>query len=603
MKAIVLDEVPQDEEIILGWNKLVFRMERPEVFFTYQWALAASSAFCGRVRPRIFLIYEGTELSGVAALATSIESEDRAFFLSASTADYCDIVSVPERRAEVLGTMLEEMHKLGIRDLTLANVPAESQTLKYLRASGGVHALRLHERPGYDCRVIALGDATQRQHVLQAVVRKEKEKRGLKKLAERGPVEVRDLRPSELATGLQPLFAAHISRFLATNRPSPLLQRERRFFLAELARLLDAQNWLKVSQLVVNERPIAWNYGFKFLDSWFWYLPTFEMKYEEFSPGSSLLRLLTEEACADPAVQRLDLGLGDEPYKDRFCNSFYSTRYVQLSRSMPRHVLNVGRHWLTTSAARVPAVEEKLRAGRDRLIGVQRRVEKTGVAATVWHGLSRAKHRALSKDEVAIFEAPLEASPMADRENERVSGRPVTLDLLTWSDLAQTAVDNADEPTLQYLVRCAQRLRQGKLEGYCLHGPAGKVLHFLWIDSYNGFHLSEIDSRLESGDPNAAMIFDCWTPAAYRGHAYYATAIRMAAANLQKQQRQAWIFGGASNQSSLSGIRKAGFLYRFSLVQRRSFGKTTISRQITESPVCMVERKQVEPKVEVRKSG
>ncbi|HVI06969.1 MAG TPA: hypothetical protein VND65_01615 [Candidatus Binatia bacterium] len=74
------------------------------------------------------------------------------------------------------------------------------------------------------------------------------------------------------------------------------------------------------------------------------------------------------------------------------------------------------------------------------------------------------------------------------------------------------------------------------------------------------------------------MIFDCWTPAASRGHGYYAAAIRQAAVEIQREGKAAWIFSGATNQASLSGILKAGFQHRYTLVRRRRFGASTVSR-------------------------
>ncbi len=576
MKVTVLEKIPEDPEIILAWNNLVFRMERPEVFFTHQWALAASRAFSDSLCPLTFLVHESGRLAGVAAMATNRESPDTAFFLTASTADYCDIVSEPETRGAVLAAVLEEIKRLSVRDLVFANVPAESHTLRAITAAAGSLRLHLHERPAYDCGIIILGGKEQRQAVLQSVVRKEREKRGLKKLGQFGPIHLTHLSKEQLDTGLESIFAAQISRFLATNRLSPLIRPERRFFLSELARLLSSAGWLKVSQLEVNGRPVAWNYGFRFFDCWFWYLPTFQIQYEESSPGSCLLRLITEEACTDPSVERLDLGLGDEAYKERFSNAICSTRYVQLSKSMPRHLANVGRHWLAASSKRFPAMEKQLRVGRDLFCRLRSRIGKTGMFATATHALTSAKRRFVFEDELVFFEAP-----RIESENESV-----TLSPLGWEEIASAALNNADDgPTLEYLVRCAQRLRQGRATGYLLRGRGTEPSHFLWVDLYDGFHLSEFNSKLESNDPNAAMIFDCWTPAAQRGRGNYAKAIRLAAAYLQTQQRQVWIFSAARNESSVRGILRAGFVYRFSQVRSRRLWHTTLTRRVKDQSV------------------
>lgn len=571
MKITVLEKVPDDTEIIPAWNKLALRMERPEVFFTHQWALAANRAFSEALSPLILLAHESGQLVGVAAMARHPKSPDRAFFLTASTADYCDFLSEPQSRAATLAAMLHEMNELGVRHLTLANIPAESDTLRAIDAVAACQRFHVYQRAGYDCGIISLSDEERRRFVLGSVQRKDRERRALRKLGQIGPVRVNHLSGEQAEIALPSIIGAQISRFLATNRLSPLIQQERRAFLTQLAQLLAPAGWLRVSQLEVNGEAIAWNYGFRFMDSWFWYLPTFHIQYEASSPGSCLLRLLMEEACADPSVKRLDLGLGGETYKDRFSNAISSTRYVQMSSQLSSHVANVGRHWLAASVAKFPAVGRKIRHRREVFSGVQRRLAEDGVAATAVRAFTRVKRNVVCEDEIAFFEAP--AITIAENE-------PMVLHPLSWKGIAEAAINNAsDEQTLQYLIRCGQRLRKSSSNGYCLQGHDTPALHFLWVHSYNGFHLEEIDAKLESNDPSAVMIFDCWTPAAYRGRAYYATAIRLAAACQQKQQRRVWIFSAVKNESSLRGVIKAGFLYRFSMVRKRTLGYTSLSRR------------------------
>jgi CelD/BcsL family acetyltransferase involved in cellulose biosynthesis len=581
VKVTVLDEIPEDPEIVLAWNNLVSRMARPEIFFTQQWALAASHAFSDTLRPLTFLVHESGELRGVAAMAVTRESPHSAFFLTASTADYCDILSAPEARPAVFAALLDEMNKRSIRDLVFANVPAESNTLQAIAAAAPSRGFHIHDRPGYDCGIIALGDAEQRRAVLQSILRKEHEKRGLKKLGRLGPIQVTPLgahfntetNAEKLENVLEPIFAAQILRFLATNRVSPLVYAPRRRFLTELASLMSSAGWLKISQLEAGGKPVAWNYGFRFFDSWFWYLPTFQMQYEESSPGSCLLRLLTEQACADPSVKRLDLGLGGEAYKERFSNAVSSTRYVKLSKSRRRHLLTIGRHKLAASAEKFPALDKRLRGGREIFRNLKNRMRQMGGAAIMARAFTKVKRVVTSEDEIAFFEAP----------QIQISDSNLVLKALTWEDLAPAALHSAgDEQTLKYLGRCAQRMRDRGAAGYFLPGQQTQPAHFLWVRSYDGFVLSEIDSTLESDSTSTMvklMIFDCWTPSAQRGHGHYTTAIRLAAAEIQKQQKQPWIFSAVSNQSSLRGIIKAGFIYRFSLLRSRKLFRAAVSRR------------------------
>jgi len=578
VRVTVLKTIPEDPKLCAAWNSLVLGMENPEVFFTYQWALAVSRSFRKNPGPLLFLIYDSDQLAGVAALAVDSGVPSAASFLSSSTADYCDIVSAPEHRREVLLALLLELRNLGFHDLVLASVPATSATLAHLADIAGANGFYVATRASFECGIVELGDEQQRKALVQRVAAKNREKRGLKKLSALGSISVVHLaEPRQIQTALEAIVSAQISRFLAGGRVSPLLDPERRAFLAELGDLLAQAGWLKISQLEVDERSIAWNYGFHFEGSWFWYLPAFQIEYEYASPGSCLLRFLVEEACGDLSLRWLDLGLGDESYKVRFANSVRQTRYVQLSRSFPQHAAKVGRQKIVAALTRFPYLENKLRGVRERYRRLGCRIHDTGLVATMQHSMRRAVGCFASKNEVLIFQA----SQVEISKN--LTDRMIPL---SWEHLVQASIRNAGDPhTLDYLMRCAMRMSQPGVSGCALQDEADRSTHFLWICDYDGFHISEVDYALDRIAPDAAMIFDCWTPAADRGQGYYATAIRSAAARLGGEGKTAWIFSDAKNARSLRGILKAGFAYRFSLIRRRTFSRLTITRYETTTAI------------------
>jgi CelD/BcsL family acetyltransferase involved in cellulose biosynthesis len=578
VRVTVLKEIPQDPDLSEAWNGLVLAMENPEVFFTYQWALAASRSFQGSLSPLLFLIHDFEQLTGVATLAIDPKAPQAAFFLTASSADYCDIVSAPDNRGAVLFALLEEIQKLGLTDLVFANVPSNSATLKELPGIARSRHFYVSSRTSYDCGIVQLGGEEQRENVLRAVAGKGRERRALKKLETLGSVNVIHItEPEQLGTSVESIISAQISRFLATNRVSPLVGSDRRAFLLQLSDLLSHSGWLKISKLEIDGRPVAWNYGFRFGGSWFWYLPTFEMEYEHVSPGSCLLRLLVEEGAKDTSVKMLDLGLGDEPYKERFANNMRQTRYVHLSRSLNTHVLSVGRQMLSSAAARFPRFGDKMRGVRAVGRALASRVQDVGVVGTARQSIRKAVRSVAFEDEVLLFEAP---------DAQTFDAPSIQLLPLNWDHLVEASISNAgDAPTLQYLMRCAKRLKKSTASGFILQDENGRPIHFLWVDSYDSFRLAEIDYRIASSSTGAAMIFDCWTPAANRRRGHYGTSIRLAAANLRSEGRSAWIFSGASNVSSLRGILKAGFVYRFSLVRHRKFGHSVITRQDTTSAI------------------
>lgn len=578
MHVSILKEIPEDPDLSEAWNTLVLSMDTPEVFFTYQWALAASRGFQDRLSPLLVLIYDANELVGVAALAVEPKRPRTAFFLTSSTADYCDVVSAPTNRRAVLVALLKEIRKHGFSDLVFANVPANSATLRELPGITGSHSFYLTSRNAYSCGVVQLGGADQREILLQNLAGKSREKRALKRLSNLGVVKVIHLtEPEQIGTSLESIVSAQISRFLASDRVSPLVGSERRTFLRYLSNLLSQSGWLKISQLEIDGRPVAWNYGFQFGGSWFWYLPTFQMEYEHVSPGSCLLRLLVEEGAKDASLRWLDLGLGDEPYKQRFANDVRQTRYVHLSRGLYKHSLSVARQGVNSLVTRFPKVGDQLRDMRAFYEKIANHIADNGPGETAIELCRKFVRSFASQDEVLLFECPVNSGDVDTRYRILPLSR---------EHLVETSILNpSDNHTLRYLMRCARRLSKTGFSGFVLQDETGKPVNFFWVSAYDGFRLSEVNHTLDSSHSSNAMIFDCWTPGGNRGHGYYAIAIRLAAAQLRQEGKTAWIFSGASNAASLRGITKAGFAYRFSLLRRTRLGRSVLTRRDTTNAI------------------
>ena len=90
-------------------------MERPEVFFTYEWALAVQRAYKSVLHPLFFLAYDEQEsLCGITALAHDAKSRCISF-LGATTGDYCDFLSAPDCRAEFVDAVLSELQRLALK--------------------------------------------------------------------------------------------------------------------------------------------------------------------------------------------------------------------------------------------------------------------------------------------------------------------------------------------------------------------------------------------------------------------------------------------------------------------------------------------------------
>jgi CelD/BcsL family acetyltransferase involved in cellulose biosynthesis len=365
LRIVLHREIPEDPDLHSQWNAVVLQMERPQVFYTYEWALAVQAAYCSSLKPLLVLGYEESDLVGVASLATD-PAEKNISFLAANTADYCDFLTSPQQRGEFVDAVLAELEKNKAASLALANLPADSPTAEAMRFKAGEHGFHIFIRPAYLCSQVELGTGDRRQELKAGLAGKKKIRRYLREMERDGPVTFAHLQCCKEIQSALPAFAyAHVARFLATGRVSSLASPERRLFLEELARRFDGRGVVTLSLLKIRDLPVAWNYGFQFHGSWFWYQPTFDSSQEENSPGHCLLARIVMDACDMDGMEVVDLGLGGEGYKERFGNSTRQTLHVTLTRSWPRHLREIVKYRAASALKQTPKVDSAVR----RLLG------------------------------------------------------------------------------------------------------------------------------------------------------------------------------------------------------------------------------------------
>ena len=371
MRIVSHRSIPEDSSLHRRWNELALQVERPEVFYTSEWALAMQAAYGASLTPLLFLGYDGDDLVGVASLATD-SARKNISFLGATTADYCEFLSPPSRRAEFMDAVFAELVKLKPDSLQLANLPADSATPDALRQASAKHGFHIYTRPAYLCAQVDLGSGEKRQELKASLASKKKLRRYLREMEGEGPVTFVHLQSlAEIQPALPRFADAHVARFGETGRTSSLATSERRRFLEELARRFSDSGVVTLSVLKVNDQPVAWNYGFQFHGSWFWYQPTFDSRWEEQSPGYCLLARIVMDACDQEDMNRVDLGLGAEGYKERFENSTRQTLYVTATKSWRRHLREMARYRAASWLSRSPRVESVVRGVLSR-IGVVR---------------------------------------------------------------------------------------------------------------------------------------------------------------------------------------------------------------------------------------
>ena len=247
-------------------------------------------------------------------------------------------------------------------NLVLASLPADSATPAAVHAAAEKHGFHVYMRPACLCVQVELGSGEQRREIKSALAGKKKLRRYLRTMEREGPVTFAHLQSAaQIQAALPEFMNAHVARFRSTQRISVLSTPERRFFLEELTRRFSGSEVVTLSMLMVGDRPVAWNYGFQFHGSWFWYQPTFDSRQEENSPGQCLLLKIVTEACDMNEIKVVDLGLGAEGYKDRFGNSTRQTLDVTMTKSWSLHLREIVRYRAASALKRSPKVESAVR--------------------------------------------------------------------------------------------------------------------------------------------------------------------------------------------------------------------------------------------------
>lgn len=578
MHLVLHREIPDDPALRRQWNDLVFSMDSPQVFYTYEWALAVSRAYRNSLTPLIWLGYEEDRLAGVAALAESIQRPGRQTFLAGATADYCDFICSPTNAPLFCRAVLDNLGSSSFADITFPNLPKDSPSVAVILAHARKIGYHVYSRTAYHCAQVVLGKGGHREQLRASNEKRQSVKRQIASMSKMAPVTVlHDGNGRQVADTLPEFFRMHVARFMAMGRTSNLVSRERRAFLSELTDQLSNTGWLMNSRLMVGDQTAASNFGFCFAGSWFWYQPTVRHRMLKNSPGLCLLGKVVTAACDTAGVNVVDLGLGVEDYKDRISNASRETLHMSVHASVASYLKEAVRHRSAKLATKSPAVEAFLRRQRERVA----KAKKGGLVVAGERVLNASWRRAFSTDEVMFYRW----KPFNPSEQGALQLKSIDLE-----DLAEASMRYCDDAETQtYLLRAARRVQSGQAQGYMLLRPDQIPVHFGWTGRFNGFHMHELDHALDSEGHDCQLIFDCWTPMSERGKSYYPRAIAMLAAHLAATGSLPWIFSAKENKPSQSGILSAGFEPQFSLIRKRSLFMTRLIRTSSSSTSSALE--------------
>lgn len=143
-------------------------------------------------------------------------------------------------------------------------------------------------------------------------------RRAEKKLAELGTFEFRVAgTAAERLEQTRAMIGQKRARYLATGAVDNFASKGTELFYLEAA--ARPELGVDVSALLLDGKPVATHWGVRGGGTMYYLMTTFDAALERYSPGKVfLLRFLRR--CIDEGLARLDFTIGDEAYKDKFCD-------------------------------------------------------------------------------------------------------------------------------------------------------------------------------------------------------------------------------------------------------------------------------------------
>ena len=339
------DRLPVTRE---QWNAVLNRGGTNTIFQTFEWNDAWLAAYGNRWRPMTLVARSGDEVVAIAPMVVdrSTPGPPRITFQGYSNADYQDFLGAPDH-ATIRAFLDELKSRVPNAVIELSNVPAASATNTVIASATKAVGLWPLRRADSPCPTLLLHDQPEQGLHL---IRKYSLRRPLNHFSRQGKVTAHKLVALDDALAQLGIFIdQHIRRWQQTSTPSRFCDDETRRFFEELVLRLGGTGWLDFSVIRLDDKPLAYHFGFCYAGTLTWYKPSFEIAEARHSPGLLLIRNLIERAL-DEGLNEIDFTIGPEQFKSRFTNHVRSNASWRLHPSRAareaERIFRLARRWI-----------------------------------------------------------------------------------------------------------------------------------------------------------------------------------------------------------------------------------------------------------------
>jgi len=287
------------------WNALLGVSNTDVIFLTWHW----QRAWWETVGRGQLLLIAAERAGAIIAIAPLYAECGMVYFVGSGNSDYLDFIG--DISDPAILTALLATARAGVPDFVgfrFYCLLAQSRTGERLQAAAAQLDLHCYDEESWPAPLVQLAD--QREAVLAAANGSRLRKRE-RYYHSRGALELRQFWDGEaILPQLAHFFAQYQAQWGESNYGDPV-------FLTRWTQVAAHTGWLRFSRLDWAGRPIAFEYGWCYGDTYFGGPSCFAGDLAPRSPGQVLLRQLLLTASA-AGLSKYDLGIGDEPYKLRY---------------------------------------------------------------------------------------------------------------------------------------------------------------------------------------------------------------------------------------------------------------------------------------------
>lgn len=299
------------------WNRLLFSSKRNCLFLSHEWFSSWWESFSEGNLLEVLIFRDE---KGIAyGIAPFMEKEGTLHFIaSQEVSDYCDFISLKERRQEFFEDLLAYMESnySGMGRIALINIKSSSPTLSFLsRLSAKFNFSCSYEATevapylllpsSYDSYVSNL--SRKNRHELLRKWRKINTLEGIRTKKIR--------RPEEIQSAVHLFMGLHQSSTISKKRFWEKKGVVR--FFEEITEKFSRNGWVELNFLYLKDQLIASLLSFSYADVVYFYNIAYAKDYAEYSPGYFLFHQSIKQAIEEK-IKIVDFLRGGEKYKYYF---------------------------------------------------------------------------------------------------------------------------------------------------------------------------------------------------------------------------------------------------------------------------------------------